>query len=79
MATIAEVLDAADTGSRIDAIYILTKLRLQVADVDGVGDFTTEIVVPLTPVRIAQFVPGAMVKVLVDPVSRELVLDQPRK
>lgn len=79
VATTALVLDAADTGSRIDAIYILTKLRLQVAAVEGVEEFTAEIVVPLSPVRIAQIVPGTTVKVLVDPISRETVLNQPRK
>lgn len=79
VATTAQVLDAADTGGRIDAIFILTRLQLQVAATEGVEEFVIEIVVPLSPVRVAQIVPGTTVKVRVDPVSREVVLDQPRK
>jgi Glu-tRNA(Gln) amidotransferase subunit E-like FAD-binding protein len=78
VATIAQVLDAADTGGRVDAIYLLVRLRLQVAAADGVEEFVTEIVAALSPVRVAQIVPGATVKVRVDPLSREVVLDQPR-
>ncbi|QWF19519.1 hypothetical protein [Lysobacter capsici] len=78
VATTAQVLDAADTGGRIDAIYLLVRLRLQVAAADGVDGFPAEIVVALSPVRMAQIVPGATVKVRVDPLSREVVLDQPR-
>lgn len=78
VATTAQVLDAADTGGRIDAIYVLVRLRLLVAAVDGMEGLETEIVVALSPVRVAQIVPGATVKVRVDPLSREVVLDQPR-
>lgn len=78
VATTAQVLDAADTGGRVDAIYLLVRLRLQVAAADGVEEFVTEIVAALSPVRVAQIVPGATVKVRVDPLSREVVLDQPR-
>lgn len=78
VATTAQVLDAADTGGRIDAIYVLVRLRMQVAAADGVDGFEAEIVVALSPVRVAQMVPGATVKVRVDPLSREVVLDQPR-
>lgn len=78
VATTAQVLDAADTGGRVDAIYLLVRLRLQVAAADGVEGFVTEIVAALSPVRVAQIVPGATVKVRVDPLSREVVLDQPR-
>lgn len=78
VATTAQVLDAADTGGRIDAIYLLVRLRLQVAAADGVEGFIAEIVAALSPVRVAQIVPGATVKVRVDPLSREVVLDQPR-
>ncbi|MGH8082358.1 MAG: hypothetical protein ACREP7_17410 [Lysobacter sp.] len=79
VASTAQVLDAADTGGRIEAIYILTRLRLQIAAAQDVEGFVAEIVVPLSPVRVAQMVPGSTVKVRVDPVSREVVLDQPRK
>ncbi|KWS02952.1 hypothetical protein AZ78_0498 [Lysobacter capsici AZ78] len=78
VATTAQVLDAADTGGRVDAIYLLVRLHLQVAADDGVEGFVTEIVAALSPVRVAQIVPGATVKVRVDPLSREVVLDQPR-
>lgn len=78
VATTAQVLDAADTGGRIDAIYLLVRLQLQVAAADGVDGFATEIVAALSPVRVAQIVPGTTVKVRVDPISREVVLDQPR-
>lgn len=78
VATTAQVLDAADTGGRVDAICLLVRLRLQVAAADGVEEFVTEIVAALSPVRVAQIVPGATVKVRVDPLSREVVLDQPR-
>jgi hypothetical protein len=78
VATTAQVLDAADTGGRTDAIYLLVRLQLQVAAAEGVEGFPAEIVVALSPVRVAQIVPGATVKVRVDPLSREVVLDQPR-
>jgi len=79
VATTAQVLDAADTGSRVDAIFILTRLQLRVAASERWEEFVIEIVAPLSPVRVAQIVPGTTVKVRVDPVSREVVLDQPRK
>ena len=78
VATTAQVLDAADTGGRIDAIYLLVRLRLQVVAAEGVEGFPAEIVVALSPVRVAQIVSGATVQVRVDPLSREVVLDQPR-
>lgn len=78
VASTAQVLDAADTGNRIDAIYLLIRLDLQVAAAEGLEAFTGQIVVPLSPARVAQIVPGSTVKVRVDPVSREVVLDQPR-
>lgn len=75
----AQVLDAADTGERIEAIYVLTRLRLRIAGNERVDAFETDIVVPLSPVRLAQFAPGATIRVRVDPLSREVVVDQPRR
>lgn len=78
VASTAQVLDAADTGRRIEAVYLLTRLDLQVHAAEGVQAFVAQIVVPLSAVRIAQIVPGTTVKVRVDPSSHEVVLDQPR-
>jgi hypothetical protein len=73
------VLDSTDTRTRIDRIYILTRLRLQVDAVGGLPDFETELTVPLSPVKMPQFAPGRTVQVKVDPATRDIAIDQPRQ
>jgi hypothetical protein len=77
--TTAKVLDSTDTRTRIDRIYILTRLRLQVDAVGGLPDFETELTVPLSPVKMPQFAPGRTVQIKVDPATRDIAIDQPRQ
>jgi hypothetical protein len=77
--TTARVLAIADTATRIDRIFILTRLNLHVDAVGGLPDFDTQITVPLSPVKMPQFAPGQVVKVRVDPATREVAIDQPRQ
>ncbi|WP_454902070.1 hypothetical protein [Variovorax gossypii] len=77
--TTARVLDANDTGTRVDRIFIITHLRLQVDAAGAVPGFETSIDVPLSPVRLPQFAPGQIVKVKVDPATHHVAIDQPRQ
>jgi len=77
--TTGKVLDSTDTRARIDRIYILTRLRLHVDAVGGVPDFETELTVPLSPVKMPQFAPGRMVRIKVDPATRDIAIDEPRQ
>lgn len=77
--TTGKVLDSTDTRTRIDRIYILTRLRLHVDAVGGVPDFETELTVPLSPVKMPQFAPGRMVRIKVDPATRDIAIDEPRQ
>lgn len=77
--TTAKVLDATDTGTRIDRIYVIARLRLQVDAAGAVPGFETTIDVPLTPVKLPQFAPGQTVRVKVDPATRHVAIDQPRQ
>ncbi|WP_157609052.1 hypothetical protein [Variovorax sp. Root411] len=76
--TTAKVLASTDTRTRIDRIYILTRLRLHVDAAGGVPDFETELTVPLSPVKMPQFAPGRTVQIKVDPATREIAIDEPR-
>ncbi|MEJ1128161.1 hypothetical protein V9L20_11310 [Variovorax sp. CCNWLW225] len=77
--TTGKVLDSTDTRTRIDRIYILTRLRLHVDAVGEVPDFETELTVPLSPVKMPQFAPGRMVRIKVDPATRDIAIDEPRQ
>lgn len=77
--TTAKVLDSTDTRTRIDRIYILTRLRLRVDAVGGLPDFEAELTVPLSPVKMPQFAPGRTVQVKVDPATRDIAIDEPRQ
>jgi hypothetical protein len=77
--TTGKVLDSTDTRTRIDRIYILTRLRLHVDAVGGLPDFETELTVPLSPVKMPQFAPGRMVRIKVDPATRDIAIDEPRQ
>lgn len=74
--TTARVLMSTDTKTRIDRIFILTRLRLQVAAVGQLPDFESEVVVPLSPVKLAEFSPGRIIRVKVDPSTREVAIDE---
>ncbi|RZL63915.1 MAG: hypothetical protein EOP81_11140 [Variovorax sp.] len=78
----AVVLDTYDTGNRISAIYILTRLRLRVEPAEAEAapqPFDVELTVPISPVKLAEFAPGRRIKVRVDPGTREVAVDQPRR
>lgn len=74
---VAMVLDTRDMGTRVERIYILTQLRLQVQPEGLVPAFEAEIVAPISPVKLAEFAPGRSVKLRVDPATREIAIDQP--
>ena len=71
------VLESHDTATRVERIYILVRLKLQVQPGDGSPAYETELVAPISPVKIADFAPGRSVKLRFDPVSREIAIDQP--
>jgi hypothetical protein len=71
------VLESHDTATRVERIYILVRLKVQVQPEDGSPAYETELVAPISPVKIADFAPGRSVKLRFDPVSREVAIDQP--
>ena len=71
------VLESHDNATRVERIYILVRLKLQVQPGDGSPAYETELVAPISPVKIADFAPGRSVKLRFDPVSREIAIDQP--
>ena len=71
------VLESHDTATRVERIYILVRLKLQVQPGDGSPAYETELVAPISPVKLADFAPGRSVKLRFDPVSREIAIDQP--
>lgn len=76
----AVVLDTYDTGNRISAIYILTRLRLRVEPAETpFAPFDAELTVPISPVKLAEFATGCRISVRVDPATREVAVDQARR
>lgn len=73
----ALVLDTYDTGNRVSSIFLMVKLSLRIEESPGVPSFETDTVVPISPVKLADFAVGKTVKVRVDPDAREVALDQP--
>jgi len=71
------VLESYDTGTRVERIYILVRLKFQVRPEGGSPIYETELVAPISPVKLADFAPGRSVKLRFDPVSREIAIDQP--
>jgi hypothetical protein len=76
---VAMVLESYDTAMRVERIYILVRLKLQVQPEGGLPAFETELVAPISPVKLADFAPGRSVKLRFDPVSREIAIDQPMR
>lgn len=75
----AVVLESHDTGIRVERIYIIVRLKFRVQPGGGLPDFETELDAPISPVKIADFAPGRSVKLRLDPVSREIAIDQPMR
>ncbi len=71
------VLESYDTGTRVERIYILVRLKFQVQPEGGLPGYETELVAPISPVKLADFAPGRSVKLRFDPASREIAIDQP--
>jgi len=76
---VARVLESYDTAMRVERIYILVRLKLQVQPEGGSPAYETELVAPISPVKLADFAPGRSVKLRFDPVSREIAIDQPMR
>lgn len=76
---VARVLESYDTAMRVERIYILVRLKLQVQPEGGLPAYETELVAPISPVKLADFAPGRSVKLRFDPVSREIAIDQPMR
>lgn len=75
----AVVLDIHDTGHRVDAIFVLARLRLRVQPVDALTPFDVELDTPISPAKLAEFAPGRTVKVRVDRGTHEVAIDQERR
>lgn len=75
----ATVLDCHDTGMRVEAIYILVRLKFRVEPESGMSAFEGELIAPISPVRLAEFSLGRSVRLRVDPASREIAIDQPTR
>ncbi len=71
------VLDSYDTGTRVERIFVLVRLKFQVRPEGGLPAYEAELVAPISPVKLADFAPGRSVKLRFDPVSREIAIDQP--
>lgn len=67
----ARIVDITDTGRRYNTNPVV-KIRLVVTDASG-KDFNAEITLPVSPVRLADYKPGAVVKVKYDPKKPENV------
>lgn len=76
---VARVLESYDTAMRVERIYILVRLKLLVQPEGGLPAYETELVAPISPVKLADFAPGRSVKLRFDPVSREIAIDQPMR
>jgi uncharacterized membrane protein YqiK len=76
---VATVLESYDTGVRVERIYIIVRLKLQVRPEGGLPAYQTELDAPISPVKLADFAPGRSVKLRFDPVSREIAIDQPMR
>ena len=73
------VLESYDTAMRVERIYILVRLKLQVQPEGGLPAYEAELTAPISPVKLADFAPGRSVKLRFDPVSREIAIDQPMR
>ncbi|GAA3528816.1 hypothetical protein GCM10022234_27630 [Aeromicrobium panaciterrae] len=75
----AVVLDTYDTGNRVSSIFLMTKLSLRIEESSGVPAFETDIVVPISPVKLADFAVGRTIRVRVDPATKDVAVDQPTR
>ena len=73
----AVVLDTYDTGNRVSSIYLMVRLDLRIEESADVPGFETQTVVPISPVKLADFSVGRTVKVRVDAATEEVAIDQP--
>ncbi|VXB23652.1 DUF4381 domain-containing protein [Aeromicrobium sp. 9AM] len=73
----AVVLDTYDTGNRVSSIFLMVRLDLRIEEAPGVAAFETQTVVPISPVKLADFAVGRTVKVRVDPATKDVAMDQP--
>lgn len=67
----ARIVDLTDTGKRYNTNPVV-KIRLVVTAVSG-KDYNAEITLPVSPVRLADYKPGMVVKVKYDPKKPENV------
>lgn len=77
--TTAVVLDTYDTGNRVSSIFLMVRLTLRIEDAEGVPGFETTTVVPISPVKLPDFAIGRTIKVRVDPATKDVAMDQPRR
>ncbi|MDP9882216.1 hypothetical protein J2W25_006509 [Variovorax boronicumulans] len=73
----AVILDTYDTGERIDTMYVLVRMRLLVEASPEWSAFESDIVVPVSPVKLSDFSVGKRAKVRVIAASRDIAIDQP--
>ncbi|WP_313456365.1 hypothetical protein [Achromobacter sp.] len=78
VASTARVTAARDTRSRIgDTLYFVIELDLDVAATAATPALTRTLAVPLSPLHLADFGVGKIVRVRVDAITHEIALDQP--
>ncbi|ANN69828.1 hypothetical protein BAU08_22170 [Bordetella bronchialis] len=71
------VVRTVDTGTRLGAMrFFVIDITLGVEAQDGVEPFEATLRVPVSPVRLADFAEGRVVRVRVEPGTREVALDQ---
>lgn len=73
----AVVIRTVDTGTRLGAVkFFVIDITLHVEAQDGIPPFDTTLRVPVSPVRLSDFAEGRLVRVRVDPATREVAIDQ---
>ncbi|AOB33393.1 hypothetical protein AKI39_04010 [Bordetella sp. H567] len=71
------VIRTTDTGTRLGAIkFFVIDITLRVEAQGAEPAFDATLRVPVSPVRLAEFAEGRIVRVRVNPDTREVALDQ---
>lgn len=75
----AIVRASTDTEMRVERIYILTQLKLGIEAQGLVPEFETDVMAPISPVKLPDFATGKRISVKVDPATRRVAIDQALK
>jgi len=75
----AVVRASTDAEIRVERIYILTRLTLDIQANGPVPAFEAEVLAPISPVKLPDFATGRRIRVKVDPATRRVAIDQALK